>query len=287
MITFTAGCITIPMPRFELVNGPPAMRSLQKAGRASTTSLLLFLLLLMSPSTEGRCESLDILPLIIKLSTTFSFAGLAVGRFQVMAVLQAARAYALGLPVESAYSWGLARAIFFAAAKRGFKGSGGGKGNLGRGAGAAVGATHKPSPAEGGGERKETAFHLGDELAFKVASSTAQAPTFVIGGEPQTAADFARQIKGRFQGSSFLKAWKEALEYVEAFPEETLKSQSRFFSDVYRPRRDEFAKEWSELSTEEGRRAAAPAAATTTTNADGPVVRVAKARSSTGRRRRK
>ncbi|OYV02567.1 hypothetical protein CGW93_04880, partial [candidate division bacterium WOR-3 4484_18] len=44
-----------------------------------------------------------------------------IGRFQVMAVLQAARAHLLGLPIESAKSFGLNRAIFYAAAKRGFK----------------------------------------------------------------------------------------------------------------------------------------------------------------------
>jgi len=42
-----------------------------------------------------------------------------------MALLQAARAHVLGLPLESAYSWGLNKAIFYAAAKRGFKGDGG------------------------------------------------------------------------------------------------------------------------------------------------------------------
>ncbi len=46
---------------------------------------------------------------------------MAVGRFQVMALLQAARAFVLGLPIESAKSFGLNRAIFYAAAKRGFK----------------------------------------------------------------------------------------------------------------------------------------------------------------------
>ena len=46
---------------------------------------------------------------------------MAVGRFQVMAVLQAARALVLGLPESQAKSWGLNRAIFYAAAKRGFK----------------------------------------------------------------------------------------------------------------------------------------------------------------------
>jgi hypothetical protein len=197
---------------------------------------------------------------------------MAVGRFQVMAVLQAARAYTLGLPLESAYSWGLTRAIFFAAAKRGFKGGGAGgssskvSGSNTRGAGggtsggagtavrdgrAAAGrGTHEPS-REGRDQGADREFRLGDELAFKVAGSTDGKPTFMIGGEPQTAAAFAKQIEARFQGSSFQKAWKEALEYVEAFPRETLDSQSRFFEDVYRPRRDDLAQKWSELSASE------------------------------------
>ena len=45
-----------------------------------------------------------------------------VGRFQVMALLQAARAKVLGHPLDEAQSFGLNRAIFYAAAKRGFKG---------------------------------------------------------------------------------------------------------------------------------------------------------------------
>src|SRR5215467_15780965 len=50
-----------------------------------------------------------------------------VGRFQVMALLQAARAKALGYPLDEAESFGLNRAIFYAAAKRGFKGGTGTK----------------------------------------------------------------------------------------------------------------------------------------------------------------
>jgi hypothetical protein len=44
-----------------------------------------------------------------------------VGRFQVMAILQAARAKVLGYSLNEAKSFGLNRAIFYAAAKRGFK----------------------------------------------------------------------------------------------------------------------------------------------------------------------
>lgn len=38
-----------------------------------------------------------------------------------MATLQATRAFVLGLPLDISLSWGLNRAIFYAAAKRGFK----------------------------------------------------------------------------------------------------------------------------------------------------------------------
>jgi hypothetical protein len=42
-----------------------------------------------------------------------------VGRFQVMALLQAARAKALGYLLGEAESFGLTRAIFYAAVKKG------------------------------------------------------------------------------------------------------------------------------------------------------------------------
>ena len=45
---------------------------------------------------------------------------MAAGRFQVMATLQAARAFLLGLLLELAKSRGINRVIFCAAAKRGF-----------------------------------------------------------------------------------------------------------------------------------------------------------------------
>ena len=165
---------------------------------------------------------------------------MAVGRFQVMAVLQAARAYSMGLPFESARSWGLNRAIFYAAAKRGFRG-GAPKG----GAAAGTGAGHRQARDEkGGGE----GYTLGDDLAFTDAKTSTQGrPNFAFGGEPQTEEAFVRQVESRFQGS-FRAAWEEALDYVRRFPRETLESQSGFYSDVYRPKRDELAEKWTEMS---------------------------------------
>jgi hypothetical protein len=146
-----------------------------------------------------------------------------------MALLQAARAFVLGLPLESALSWGLNRAIFYAAAKRGFKGGSGG--------GAGSGATRS---SKGGGT-----YFLGDEMAFK--RERGGTLFFTIGGEVQTGDDFKCQIESRF-GRTFKHAWKEALDYVEGFDRETLRSGTAFFSEVYRPKRDAFAESWTEMS---------------------------------------
>ena len=149
-----------------------------------------------------------------------------VGRFQIMSLLQAARAYALGMPLESAHSWGLNRAIFIAAAKRGFKGGGGGAGS-------------------GQGQRtskRGDIYMLGDDPAYKTTRGGVM--LFAIGGEVQTEEAFERQVKSRF-GKKYQTAWKEALAYVKKFDRETLLSGSDFYSDVYRPARDEWSERWS------------------------------------------
>ena len=158
---------------------------------------------------------------------------MAVGRFQVMAVLQAARAHLLGLELDSAKSWGLNRAIFYAAAKQGFKGAKPVKRSR---------SEVKEKPVD---ETSE-AYHLGSEVAFKAPQK--EGPLyFTIGGKVQTKADFQQQIESRF-GTTWNQAWKEALEYVESFEYSTLLSQTAFFNSVYKPRRDEFASKWSEQS---------------------------------------
>jgi hypothetical protein len=152
-----------------------------------------------------------------------------VGRFQVMATLQAARAHALGLPLASAKSWGLNRAIFVAAAKRGFKGGG------------EPGAARTSKRAETPGE-----FFLGDDKAYAVGG--ARAPLFTIGGHIQRPQDFERQVAQRFAGT-FADAWVQALEIVRGYPRAVLESQSEFYARVYRPRRDELAKGWTERAS--------------------------------------
>ena len=149
-----------------------------------------------------------------------------------MATLQAARAKALGLPVASAKSWGLNRAIYYAAAKRGFKG---GKG-----------------PAK---PKKYTAsfgeFYLGDDKAYQVKAG--RVALFTIGGEIQRPEDFRRQIEQRFAGT-FKDAWAEALRIVMAVPKPVLEAQQQFYMQLYRPRRDALAAKWTEAAAKTAER---------------------------------
>ncbi|MCI4360438.1 MAG: hypothetical protein L3J91_01920 [Thermoplasmata archaeon] len=117
-----------------------------------------------------------------------------VTRFVVMAVLQAARAEALGLPRDAAYSWGLNRAIFIAAAKRGFRGGGSASG-------------HVEGGVEGPPER--AVYRLGDDEAYR--DPAARELVFRIGDQTQTVADFEREVVTRFgTRENFKVAWSEA-----------------------------------------------------------------------------
>ncbi|MEO0115609.1 MAG: hypothetical protein ABIK93_09095 [candidate division WOR-3 bacterium] len=164
---------------------------------------------------------------------------MAVGRFQVMATLQAARAFVLGLPIASAKSWGLNRAIFYAAAKKGF---------------------FKPKP----GPPKPPEFkiplpeakltkirqsfgvtYLGDEMAYSIELDGKI--MFTIGSEIQTPEAFEKNIEARF-GKFFSKAFKEAVEICKSYDKGVLQCQRYFYETVYKPRRDELAQKWTELA---------------------------------------
>ncbi|MEO0097164.1 MAG: hypothetical protein ABIK78_03595 [candidate division WOR-3 bacterium] len=164
-----------------------------------------------------------------------------VGRFQVMAVLQAARAYLLGLPIESAKSWGLNRAIFYAAAKKGF---------LKLRPKIAKPPSFKIILPKEKLEKIKKSFkiyHLGDEMAYSVEIDGKI--FFTIGDEIQKLEDFEKQIEKRF-GKNFQKAWEEALAILKKYDKGILSSQRYFYETVYKPRRDELAKKWSELAKE-------------------------------------
>ncbi len=155
---------------------------------------------------------------------------LRINRFTVMAMLQAARARYLGLAEESAYSWGLNRAIWYAAAKKGFSGGGGGSGGSGKG---------------GPSAKAAEVYHLGQDFAYRAPDRSKV--LFTLGGEIQTAEEFRAKIASRFGGArNFKKAWDEATRIVSEAGEELLSSGETFYSLVYKPRRDNLVQKWTE-----------------------------------------
>jgi hypothetical protein len=165
-------------------------------------------------------------------------------RFQVMAVLQAARARALGLSAPEAKSWGLNRALFYAAAKRGWQEA------KARGSRRPVITEFESSRAH-----HDPTYTLGGEKAFR-ARKYPSGLRFKFGDEVQEPQDFDHQIKRRF-GADWEAAWKEAVAIIKAADRRDLDIQSRFFNRVYKPRRDELAEKWSRGEFGE-REAAAP-----------------------------
>jgi hypothetical protein len=163
---------------------------------------------------------------------------MSVGRFQVMATLQAARAFVLGEPIDTAKSWGLNRAIFYAAAKRGFKPKAG---------------LLKPPKFKLELDEKKIAkiqktfgiYHLGDEMGYSVEIEGKR--LFTIGDEIQTADKFKKQIAARF-GKTFKKAWDEAIKICNEHDRSVLMSMRYFYETIYKPRRDELAEQWSEYT---------------------------------------
>jgi hypothetical protein len=164
---------------------------------------------------------------------------MAVGRFQVMATLQAARAFVLGLPLASAKSWGLNRAIFYAAAKRGLLGHRAINGKQ------VTVPTEKPQEKDLAGIRASFGkYEMGDDYAYSV--RIGGDPYFVIGDEVQTAERFDKQVEARF-GATFSEAWGEALKICKGVDRSILLSQRQFYETLYKPRRDELAKKWTEM----------------------------------------
>ncbi|MGA8536380.1 MAG: hypothetical protein WB789_03180 [Thermoplasmata archaeon] len=153
-----------------------------------------------------------------------------VTRFVVMAMLQAARARALGLANDSAFSWGLNRAIFYAAAKRGFKQA------------ASIADEESGKPTE---RVSPDVYRLGDDQAYR--DPAAKTLTFTIGGQSQTADAFERQVASRFgTKENFRAAWKVAERIVGSFDRATLESPRRFYEEVYKPKRDELSDSWTQ-----------------------------------------
>jgi len=147
------------------------------------------------------------------------------GRFQVMALLQAARCFLLTSDIEKSKSFGLNRAIFYAWAKR-------------RGAEVKKPPSRKGivKPHEKPIEEEKNIFHLGNEAAY-----LSEDGWLAIGNTKQTPQDYDNQIAKRISGViPYEEAWRRALEYLKKFPQEVLLDQQKFFNQVYKPVRDSF-----------------------------------------------
>jgi DNA primase catalytic subunit len=154
------------------------------------------------------------------VATAMRAPTLKVGRFQVMALLQAARYYLLFNDEEKAKSFGLNRAIFYAWAKR-----------------AGGGVQRRPATTLGTAQRAMGRVALvGDEMAF-----TSEEGWFEIGGEVQRPADYDRQVVQKIEAAlPYSEAWKKALDYLGRFDRSVLESQRDFYEKVYKPVRDSF-----------------------------------------------
>ena len=146
-----------------------------------------------------------------------------IGRFQVMALLQAARYYKLKGNIDKAKSFGLNRAIFYAWAKY-YRPK--------------YGVSRKTfvKVILGKEDKEELYEDVGDERAF-----LSRRGWFQIGDREQTPMDYDRQIAEKINRVvPYEKAWKAALKYIEKFPKDVLESQRKFYELVYKPVRDNF-----------------------------------------------
>ncbi|MEM2136627.1 MAG: hypothetical protein QXI93_01580 [Candidatus Methanomethylicia archaeon] len=146
----------------------------------------------------------------------------SIGRFQVMALLQAARHYVLRGDLDKAKSFGLNRAIFYAWAKY-----------------------YKPRYSFG--QRSITGRDVEEKYTFDVIGDE-RVPIssngyYTIGDTIQTPSDFDREIANKINSIiSFNIAWESALDYIKRFSKETLESQQEFYKRIYEPIRDNFTK---------------------------------------------
>ncbi|MBO3839446.1 MAG: hypothetical protein QXS66_04535 [Thermoproteota archaeon] len=146
------------------------------------------------------------------------------GRFQVMALLQAARCFILTGDIEKSKSFGLNRAIFYAWAKR--------RGVEAKPPARREAARLREKPVE----EEKRVFHLGNEAAY-----LSDDGWLIIGNAKQTPRDYDNQIVKRISEIvPYEEAWRRALEYLKRFPQEVLLDQQKFFNQVYKPVRDSF-----------------------------------------------
>ncbi|MCE4624899.1 MAG: hypothetical protein F7C35_03430 [Desulfurococcales archaeon] len=153
-----------------------------------------------------------------------------IGRFPVMALLQAARYYILNGDLEKAKSFGLNRAIFYAWAK--YYGP----------ARSAAARLRRPPPKWGGRRVESSSVELKRVPGMNEEAPMSRDGWFVMGGVEQRPEDYDRNVARRFEeaGIPYDLAWRAALEYVSRFPRSILRDPQKFYQHVYEPVRDQF-----------------------------------------------
>lgn len=159
---------------------------------------------------------------------------LGIGRFQVMALLQAARHYLLKGDLDKSKSFGLNRAIFYAWAKY-------------------YGPHKWPMRLMRVMEELRRKTIRGEKIAecpqgyVKVLGECiAIGPRgyYMIGDQEQLPIDFDKQVNKKIKLVIDPEtAWETALEYVSKFPRSILEDPRKFYKFVYEPVRDTFIKD--------------------------------------------
>jgi len=163
-----------------------------------------------------------------------------IGRFQVMALLQAARHYVLHGDQDKAKSFGLNRAIFYAWAKH-------------HGPRRRFPSTIKIEETLRKLKTRSTGKTKCPEGFIEVLGECVEVDKsgyYMIGGVEQKPTDFDREVTWRIAKIMNPKeAWKKAVEYVKQFPKEILEDPQKFYKLVYEPVRDVFIAEILEGKT--------------------------------------
>jgi len=154
---------------------------------------------------------------------------LGLGRFQVMALLQAARYYKLTGDLEKAKSWGLNRAIFYAWAKY-----------YGSREPRVVAAKLREEDVKRLLESSESG-KCPEDYVLVLGECVKQSPRgfYEIGSVEQTPLDFDQQVTLKIKRVADPETvWRAIVEYVSRFPDWVLKKPQYFYKYVYEPVRD-------------------------------------------------
>jgi len=172
---------------------------------------------------EVRTVLEPVKPKVVKSTSTRRAS--RVGRFQVMALLQAARYYILTGDIKKAKSFGLNRAIFYAWAKY-----------HGRYRVHRRRLIDMKKNVERVIERGEKLVYVGSEGAL-----VSERGWFKIGDKEQLPEDYDREIARKINSVvPYELAWRSAIEYLKKFPKSILLDQQKFYNEVYKRVRDTF-----------------------------------------------